>query len=693
MNSKRKAFTTIELLVAMAIFSALITIASGAFIRALRSQQTATNISEVNDNVNIVLDRIARDIKSGSGFLWDAATRDLKLVNAAGQTVHYRLTDSGLEFGIENESGEIIYTPLTAENIRITGFDINVTGVPPRLTVNISASGFGRELENISTNIQTTVSTRGAAEGLAVSAEEVVVPPPLDPTVFISASPTTISSGQSATITWSSSNTTSCSAPWTSKTSVSGNESVSPTETTTYQITCAGDNGSVSGSVTINVSVQPPNLLLTANPTAVNLGSNTSLTWSATDATNCVADGGWAGDKALSGNESVGPINSQTIFGLTCTGSGGSINRSVTVSILTETPTVKVGPRSSVFIGSDGLPLIAYFISSLDGLDLGLRVAKCSDLSCDNFSTTTLIFGRSLLVPYFIKILPNTNGLPLIFAASYDTIKVFKCNNVSCSSNESSIMPITRGSVYFDVDIGSNGLPIILLYASNPSGSRYPQRTDIVTCGNSLCNSGNTSSTVLNLAAAGLLSIGSDDVPAFVYSVTTLVSDPFVGQRPIGKVYFAKCRDIACSQGLITNAQYLTEGESLGISAFNNSVIPTILYSQIGSPQTFTRPLKLLTWTPGSNPLITNVLSTGAGAAAMTRSASFIVNSGGANGQLRGMGRSGIPITTIDNGGTYPSVTDGPFVSYFSEIDKSIRFVRCGDSTCSSNNTIRTIDR
>ena len=48
-------------------------------------------------------------------------------------------------------------------------------------------------------------------------------------TVNLSASPSTIDEGQSAILSWSSSNASSCSASWTSSNATSGSETVSPT--------------------------------------------------------------------------------------------------------------------------------------------------------------------------------------------------------------------------------------------------------------------------------------------------------------------------------------------------------------------------------------------------------------------------------------------------------------------------------
>ncbi|MFW6131099.1 MAG: hypothetical protein ACOC5F_00690 [Candidatus Aminicenantaceae bacterium] len=72
--------------------------------------------------------------------------------------------------------------------------------------------------------------------------------------------PSTINQGESSDLSWSSDDTDSCSATWTSSTATSGTETVSPSSTTTYEMDCdcVGDTGTVSNSVTVNVANTAP---------------------------------------------------------------------------------------------------------------------------------------------------------------------------------------------------------------------------------------------------------------------------------------------------------------------------------------------------------------------------------------------------------------------------------------------------
>ncbi len=80
-----------------------------------------------------------------------------------------------------------------------------------------------------------------------------------EPTVSISVAPTSITAGGSATLTWSSTNATACTASgaWTGAQQTSGTSStgtVATAGTDTYTLSCNGAGGSGSGSATLTVT-------------------------------------------------------------------------------------------------------------------------------------------------------------------------------------------------------------------------------------------------------------------------------------------------------------------------------------------------------------------------------------------------------------------------------------------------------
>jgi len=161
----------------------------------------------------------------------------------------------------------------------------------------------------------------------------------------LSASPTSITQGNSSTISWTSINATSCTASngWSGSKATSGYQSVSPLKETTYTLTCTGNGGNTSQSVTVNLLVIDPQfppvpLAPTINnfsaiPSIITSGQSVSLSWSTSNATSCSASNGWSGKRSTSGSQTFFPVNSPTTYTLTCSSSAGSTSQSVTVAV------------------------------------------------------------------------------------------------------------------------------------------------------------------------------------------------------------------------------------------------------------------------------------------------------------------------------------------------------------------------
>jgi hypothetical protein len=77
--------------------------------------------------------------------------------------------------------------------------------------------------------------------------------PPPATTVSLSASPTKISAGQSSTLSWSSTNASSCTGSNFTASATSGSALVSPSVTTSYSVTCTSAGGSATALATVTV--------------------------------------------------------------------------------------------------------------------------------------------------------------------------------------------------------------------------------------------------------------------------------------------------------------------------------------------------------------------------------------------------------------------------------------------------------
>ncbi|HEY4519412.1 MAG TPA: hypothetical protein VJH33_00030 [Candidatus Paceibacterota bacterium] len=191
---------------------------------------------------------------------------------------------------------------------------------------------------------------------------------PNAPSCSLSASPTSVAAGQSSTLSWSSTNATSCTGVgFSTGGATSGSQTVSPTQTTDYGATCAGSGGSATclgsgGVATTSIAVScttayscsgstiqytdaacavstvttcvSPNYCSTGSavcltPTASGSistspvftlsGDTVVVSWNVTNAVSCSVSGtngdSWGG---TSGSQTSSPITEFTTFTLAC---------------------------------------------------------------------------------------------------------------------------------------------------------------------------------------------------------------------------------------------------------------------------------------------------------------------------------------------------------------------------------------
>ena len=83
-------------------------------------------------------------------------------------------------------------------------------------------------------------------------------PAPAAPTASISVNPNSIQAGQSASLTWQTTNATDVSIDGIGAVQANGSQSVSPTDSTTYHLTAKGAGGTQEASARITVTQPPP---------------------------------------------------------------------------------------------------------------------------------------------------------------------------------------------------------------------------------------------------------------------------------------------------------------------------------------------------------------------------------------------------------------------------------------------------
>ena len=83
-------------------------------------------------------------------------------------------------------------------------------------------------------------------------------PPPPAPTASISVTPDSIQPGQSASLTWQTTNATDVSIDGIGAVQANGSQSVSPTESTTYHLVAKGSGGTQEATARLTVTAPPP---------------------------------------------------------------------------------------------------------------------------------------------------------------------------------------------------------------------------------------------------------------------------------------------------------------------------------------------------------------------------------------------------------------------------------------------------
>jgi peptidoglycan-associated lipoprotein len=83
-------------------------------------------------------------------------------------------------------------------------------------------------------------------------------PAPAAPTASISVSPSSIQSGQSASLTWQTSNATDVSIDGIGAVQPNGSQTVSPTDSTTYHLMAKGAGGTQEATARLTVAAAPP---------------------------------------------------------------------------------------------------------------------------------------------------------------------------------------------------------------------------------------------------------------------------------------------------------------------------------------------------------------------------------------------------------------------------------------------------
>lgn len=130
---------------------------------------------------------------------------------------------------------------------------------------------------------------------------------------------------------------------------------------------------------------------------------------------------------------------------------------------------------TSIAIGTDGLPVIAYYSSNQDQ---GLKLAHCGNVECSAGNTISVVDGGFGAWP---SVAVGTDGLPVIgYQQGSGALKVAHCGDSSCSSgNVFANVDAASFPAHSNITIGSDGLPVVSYYGN--------VRLKVAHCGDIAC--------------------------------------------------------------------------------------------------------------------------------------------------------------------------------------------------------------
>lgn len=161
-NKNKNGFTLIEFLVAIAIFSLLVSSAVFILSSTLKSQRKALALQQISDQTSYMLEYMSRTIRMAQPGTIKSAAGGVEFESYNGETVKFFYEDGAIK---QFKSGEAIN--LTSEDIEVTSAYFSITGIDtgdglqPKVTIAITITSEGsKPEEQTEIRVQTTISQR-----------------------------------------------------------------------------------------------------------------------------------------------------------------------------------------------------------------------------------------------------------------------------------------------------------------------------------------------------------------------------------------------------------------------------------------------------------------------------------------------------------------------------------------------------
>jgi len=304
---------------------------------------------------------------------------------------------------------------------------------------------------------------------------------------------------------------------------------------------------------------------------------------------------------------------------------------------------------TSITIGADGLPVIAYGVAVL-------KVAHCGNAECTSGNVVTAVGGADT-DGQGISIRIGADGLPVVSYYDGGDLKGAHCGNVACSAGNTLTTVDSAGDVgqYNSLAIGADGLPVISYYDGTYFGVGDLK---VAHCGNAVCTSGNMVTTVDSgpwMGGSTSLAIGPDGLPVISY-----------GDPGYSALKVAHCGNIDCTSGnTLTTVD--PEGDARDTSiTIGMDGLPVISYCDLYSA------LKVAH----------------CGDAACT--------SGNTVATID-VGESVLKPPNWSNVGRWNSIVIGadglPVITYYGGVDAGVKVAHCGTPSCTAFNVRRHLQK
>lgn len=223
-------------------------------------------------------------------------------------------------------------------------------------------------------------------------------------TCALSMSPSTITQGGSATLSWTSENAVSGSIDQgiPPLTATNGSIVVSPSVTTTYTGTATSSGGINTTCLTTLTVTIPPTCSLSASPTSITSGNSSVLSWASQNATSISINQGIGSvTPVASGSRSVSPTVTTT-YTATVTGPGGTSTCARTITVTAPVQPTCTLSASPATITSGGSSTLSWTSANATAISLNQGIGAVTPVASGSRSvspTTTTTYTATVTGP------------------------------------------------------------------------------------------------------------------------------------------------------------------------------------------------------------------------------------------------------------------------------------------------------